>query len=198
MFGRKEPLPDPEGAVKIPDHMRLPFKGKMAPPTTVLSPEARRAQVAAVGTRRRRKSFLSGLVAGPLLIVAMDLGGESLVRWLPDSVRFDPPIPLRALVFVAMTAGVLIAALIVFTALGLQAMGWMLGRGKGGLFGALARGVSRTVSAALALGLTLGCFAGTAWFMIPRSDWGRVRAYLEEKGRQGVERARELVAPPPR
>ena len=194
MFGKKDPLPDPAESVKVPDHLRMPFfKGKTAPPTTILSPETRRAQMAPPRRRSRLAGFFKGLLAGALLIVALDLGGEFIVRYLPDSVRFNPPIPLRALVFISMTAGVLCSALLIFLVLGLQAMGWMLGRGQGGLFGALARGMGRLISATVALGLTLGVFAGTGWFMIPRSDWGRVQTYLQQEGQKGLEKTRSLL-----
>jgi hypothetical protein len=198
VFHRKDPLPDPAEAVQVPEHMRLRFQGKMAAPTTVLSPEERRAAMEAAGARKpsRFKRFLGGLLFGALLIVAMDLGGEQLLRFLPDRVRFDPPIPLRALVFVGMSAGVLIAALLTFLVLGLQAAGWVL-RGKGSLFGAVARGVGRLVSATTALGLTLGAFAGTGWFMIPREDWGRTRDYLERKARDGSRELLQKIAPSP-
>jgi hypothetical protein len=196
VFDKKDPLPDPSESVKVPDHMRLPFKGKLAPPTSILDPDQRRAAFGGTRRRSRLSGFLKGLVAGPLLVVALDLGGEQVVRHLPDTVRFDPPIPLRALVFVAMAAGVLLVALLVSLVLGLQAAGWVLGKGRPGLLGALARGVGRLLSAAAALGLTLGALGGTAWFMIPREDWGRTRAYLEQKGQEGLRKARDLVQPP--
>jgi hypothetical protein len=97
-----------------------------------------------------------------------------------------------------MASGVLIAALAVALVLGLQAVGWVLGKGNGGFFRAIARGLGRLVSATAARGLTLGTLAGTAWFMIPRKDWGQVRSYLEEQGQKGLRKAQDLVQPPPK
>lgn len=141
MFGKKDALPDPEESVKVPDHLRMPFfKGKTAPPTTILSPEQRHIQM----EPPRTGSFLKGLLAGPLLLIGLDLAGAFLVRYLPESIRLSPPIPLRVLLFVPLALAALLGIL------------------------ALSLGKQRRISAPALLGLALGALAGCAWFLIPR------------------------------
>jgi hypothetical protein len=194
---RPSPLPPPSplNSWQAPAESRLPLEGKMASPTSVPSAEERRTAILRSQEARRRKGFLVGLLAGQILIIAMDFGGELLIRLLHHKVRFQPPpgMSVRSLVFIGMTAGIAITGLLLFLVLGLSGAGYVLGRKKAGLFTALARGAGRVFKAAWALGLTLGVIGGTAWFLIPRPEWKPTTDYLRSKGEKGYRDAREWL-----
>src|SRR5579862_400298 len=105
-------LPDPKGALPIPDHFRLPFHGKMATPTAVPSATERRYNLSLLQKRKRRRGFLAGLLAGQVLIMAMDFGGSWFLRTHPH-VKLQAPIGVPAVVFLGMAIGaaVMIAGL---------------------------------------------------------------------------------------
>jgi hypothetical protein len=148
---------------------------------------------------RRRRGFLIGLFVGQLLILAMDFGGDALVWLLRDKYPFRAPVPLRSLVFVGMTAGIVITALLILFVLGLQGAGWMFGAKKVGFWTAVGRGVKRTFKAAWALGLTLGVVGGTAWLLIPRDQWKPTADWVGGHAEKAYTGARDwtkgLIAP---
>lgn len=201
-------LPDPGPKPGVPAEFRFPFHGKMEPPTTVMKTrEEREAERNAVQKKKRLRGFLLGLLVGQLLVIAIDLGGAAALHFFKHKVRVNAPIPFEALVFVGMSTGILATALLILAVLGLQGAGWLFGRKKVGFFTAVFRGFKRVVKAAWALGLTIGVVAGTAWLMIPGSEWSRTGAYFKEKGLEGRDRAKSWLkglltpktqeAPPP-
>jgi hypothetical protein len=163
------------------------------PPAPKLTAEQRRAAIQEGQKRKRSRGFLYGLLAGQVLILAIDLGGSALLHVFRDRVRVNAPVPLQALVFFGMSAGIVITALMIFFVLGLQGMGWAFGKKKIGFFTAVGRGVKRVFKAAWALGLTLGVIGGTAWFMIPGGDWKPTTDYLIEQGERAADRVREAL-----
>jgi hypothetical protein len=186
-------LPEPGPKPPVPPEYRFPFKGKMDAPTVVKSRAERDAERATALKRRRGRGFLYGLLAGQILVVAIDLGGAAALHFLQDRIRVDAPIPFQALVFVGMSAGILITALLILAVLGLQGAGWFFGKKKVGFFTAVGRGLKHVLKAAWALGLTLGVVGGTAWLMIPGSEWSRTAEYFKEKGIEGRDRAKSWV-----
>src|SRR5438105_1153692 len=84
-------LPDPHGALPIPDQFRLPFHGMMSTPTAVPSATERRYNLSLLEKRKRRRGFLMGLLAGQLLIMAMDYGGAWFLRSHPQ-VKLQAPV----------------------------------------------------------------------------------------------------------
>ncbi len=153
----------------------------------------RQAELRKKEKAKRRRGFLLGLLVGQLLIVALDFGGEALLAQLEDRIRFDTPISLRAIVFLAMSASVVLVGLLIAFLLGLQGAGYVLGKKKVGFFTALGRGIRRIGRAAWALGLTLGVFGGTAWMLIPSAQWGPTINWMETKGGEARDEAREWV-----
>ena len=73
--------------------------------------------------QRRRRGFLWGLLAGQIIILILIFGGRAALFFLKDRVTFKPPIPLEALVFVGMVAGIAFTALLIFFVLGLPRPG---------------------------------------------------------------------------
>jgi hypothetical protein len=65
----KAQLPDPKGALPIPDHFRLPFHGKMATPTAVPSETQRRYHITFLKRRGRRRGILAALCVAEVLIL---------------------------------------------------------------------------------------------------------------------------------
>lgn len=189
------PPPDPWTSWQAPAENRLPLQGKTASPTSAPSAEERAAALGRSQRARRLRGFLWGLLAGQLLIIAMDFGGELLIRLLHHKVRFQPPpgMSVRSLVFIGMTAGIAITGLFIFLLLGLSGAGYVLGKKKAGLFTAVGRGARRVFKAAWALGLTLGVIGGTAWFLIPRPQWKPTAEYLRTQGEKGYKGARDWV-----
>jgi hypothetical protein len=157
------------------------------------SAEERRAAIQAGQKSRRKRGFLYGLLAGQILIILLDLGGGALLHVLRDRVRVNAPVPLEALVFLGMTAGIAITALMILFVLGCQGLGWTFGKKKIGFFGAVGRGLKRMFQAAWALGLTLGVIGGTAWFMIPGHEWKTTADYIEGQKDRAVHKARGWV-----
>ncbi|HEV3027129.1 MAG TPA: hypothetical protein VG457_06120 [Planctomycetota bacterium] len=176
-------LPDPKGALPIPDHFRLPFHGKMVTPTAVPSATERRRNLSLLQKRKRRRGFLTGLLAGQLLIMAMDFGGTWFLRSHPH-VKLQAPVGVQAVVFLGMAigGGVMIAALsAIFAVLGLRAL---FGPRRVGLGTATGRGIARVLQTTLVLGLSMAVILGTAWFMIPGDEWTRTGAFAKEQGRK--------------
>jgi hypothetical protein len=176
-------LPDPRGALPIPDHFRLPFHGKMATPTAVPSATERRYNLSLLQKRKRRRGFLTGLLAGQLLIMAMDFGGTWVLRSHPQ-VKLQAPIGVQAVVFLGMAIGgvVMIAGLaLIFAGLGLRAL---FGPRRVSLGRAAARGIARVFQTAFVLGLSMAVILGTAWFMIPGDEWAKTGTFARDQGRK--------------
>jgi hypothetical protein len=186
-------LPDPGSKPPIPPEYRFPFKGKTEEPTIIRSRKEREIERETAQKKRRTRGFLFGLLAGQALVIGVDLGGAALLHYFQDRIRVNAPIPFQALVFAGMSAGIVITALLILAVLGLQGAGWVFGKKKVGFFTAVGRGLKRCFKAAWALGLTLGVVGGTAWLMIPGSEWARTAEYFKEQGVRGGERAKSWV-----
>ncbi len=186
---------DPWNSWRTPAEHRPPLRGKMAPPTSVPSAEDRAAALRKAQRARRRRGFLLGLLAGQIVVIAMDFGGEALIRLLHEKVRFQPPpgMSVRSLVFIGMIAGIALTGLLILLILGISGAGYVLGEKKVGIFTAAARGAGRLFKAAWAVGLTLGVIGGTAWFMIPRPQWKPTADYIRERGMNGYDGAKDWV-----
>lgn len=170
-----------------------------------LSAEERMANLLRLQRARRRKGFLIGLVVGQGLIIAMDFGGELILKLLSKRIQFSPPpgLSLRGLVFMGMTAGIVLTGLLIFFILGLSGAGYVFGnKKKAGFVTAIGRGMKRVFKAAWAVGLTLGVIGGTSWFLIPRNEWKPTAGYLEGQGRKAVDGTKDwlkrVVTPPPK
>lgn len=175
---QKVELPDPKGALPIPDHFRLPFRGKMETPTAVPSGTQRRFNLDRLQKRRRRRGFLTGLLVGQILILALDIGGDFFLKTHPN-VTLRAKIPVSSIVFLGMAAGaavMLAAVALIYGGMGLR-----------GLFGrkpavsATGRGLRRIFLTVLALGVTMGVILGTAWFMIPQPKWKDTVDFAKER-----------------
>ena len=151
------------------------------------------ANIQKIQKTRRRRGFLIGLLAGQILILAMDFGGVLLIHFLRNRVRFAGPLPLESLVFLGMTAGILITALLIAFVLGIQGAGYVFGKKKVGFWTAVGRGMKRVGKAAWALGLTLGVIGGTAWFLIPRAFWKPTAAYVQEQGQKAYDGTKDWI-----
>ena|SRR5687767_4253252 len=154
------------------------------------SAEERRAAIQAGQKNKRKRGFLYGLLAGQIVIILIDLGGGALLHVFRDRIRVNAPVTLEALVFLGMSAGIVITALMIFFVLGMQGLGWTFGKKKIGFFGAVGRGIRRIFQAAWALGLTLGVIGGTAWFMIPGREWKPTAEYIDGQKDRALHKAR--------
>jgi len=175
-------LPDPKGALAIPEQMRLPFHGKMAPPTSVPSATERRHNLGRLQKQKRRRGFLTGLLFGQLLILGMDFGGSWFLKTHPH-IHLRAPIGVEAVVFLGMALGaaVMVAALAaIFAGLGLRAL---FGRRAGGLAAATGRGIRRIVATVLVLGTSMAVILGTAGVLIPREEWRPTAEFARGKAR---------------
>jgi hypothetical protein len=146
------------------------------------SAEQRRADLDQQQQRRRRRGFLLGLLAGQVLIIALDLGGGLFLRTHPN-VKIQAPIGVPSIVFLGMAGGA--ALLIVAIALIAAAMALSRRRGAGGL--------RRVALAVLTLGVTIGVIIGTAWFMIPQPEWTPTIRFAQEKGLEAVDAAKATL-----
>src|SRR5262245_53832223 len=104
------PLPDPGMAPQASPDERLPFKGKMEAPTAAPSATQRLANLERIQGRRKRKSFLIGLLVGQLVVIGLDIGGQALLNMFGGRVRIAAPIPVQALVFLGMAAGMVLTS----------------------------------------------------------------------------------------
>lgn len=199
----KAQLPDTKGVLPIPDHFRLPFHGKMVTPTAVPSAMERAYQMNRLQQRRRRRGFLVGLLAGQLLIIALDLGGE-LILWLRPEVKLQAPVRISSVVFLGMAAGtavLLLAVALVYAGMFLKSV---FGKRKGGVIAAAGGGIRRLVLTTLAMGVSIAVILGTAWFMIPAAEWKPTLDLARSKGIRAVEVSKAKVrslftsAPPAR
>ena len=111
--------------------------------------------------KRRRRGFLLGLLAGQILIIALDVGGTLLLKARPH-VRIQAPFGVPSIVFLGMAIGAAIMIL---------AVAWIALVSR--------RGFLRT---AAAMGLTIGVIVGTAWFMIPEPEWAPTLRFAQEQG----------------
>lgn len=193
-------LPDPKGALPIPDHFRLPLHGKMVTPTAVPSAAERLRNLSLIQMRKRRRGFLSGLLAGQVLIAAMDFGGSWFFRSHPQ-VKLQAPVGVPAIVFLGMALGsaIMIAAL---TAIfGVQGLRALFGKRPGGLGASVGRGVRRVVQTSVVLGLSMAVMLGTAWFLIPGEEWKPTVDFAKDRGRKlasaSMDRLKAMVHPAP-
>ena len=166
----------------------------------------RRAAIETGQKTKRRKGFIMGLFVGQVIIIGIDLGFHFLIPVIEKKYQFNSPIPVQSLVFIGMTAGIVMTGLLIFFILGLQGAGYVFGKKKVGFFTAVGRGMKRVFKAAWALGVTLGVIGGTAWFMIPGPSWKPTQAYLVEQKEKAVDKAKTFAedllkkkdpAPPP-
>jgi len=185
-------LPRPQGGLPIPDQFRLPFQGKTASPTAAPSATERRRHLAINQKRRRRRGFLLGLLAGQILILALDFGGTWFLRTHPQ-VKLQAPVGVPAVVFLGMAIGaaLMVAALaLIFAALGLRAF---FGRRETSLVTAIARGIGRVFLTTTTLGLTMSVILGTAWFLIPGSEWRTTADFAEAQGKKAAEATKSTI-----
>lgn len=159
------------------------------------SPSARhrRGEIRKTQKGRSRRGFLYGLLFGQLLILALVFGGRALLHYLRGRVEIQGPLSLEAMVFLAMFAGIVFTALLIFLVLGLQGAGYVLGKKKVGPFRAIGRGAARCFKAAWAVGLTVGVIGGTAWFLVPTSERTPTIDYVEDQGKKAIEKTRTLL-----
>lgn len=182
----KPKLPDPGQALAIPDHFRLPFHGKMVTPTAAPSAMERAWHLAQQQKRRRRRGFLTGLLSGQLLIVALDLGGEFFLRTHPH-VKLQAPIRVASIVFLGMAVGaavMILAVILIYIGMALRAT---FRRTSAGAVAAAGGGIRRVVLTTLALGVSIGVILGTAWFMIPPAEWKPTVEFARGKGVEALE-----------
>lgn len=147
-----------------------------------------RSRLAQLQKRRRRRGFLLGLLAGQLLILALDLGGSLLLRIHPH-VKLQAPFGVSSIVFLGMAAG---AAVIVGIALihGAMALRALFGKRAAAAAGS---GIRRMFQTVLAMSVTIAVIVGTAWFMIPHEERAPTVRFAWEEGRKA--KARFMVPP---
>ncbi len=138
------------------------------PPAPRPSATERRLALALQQKRRRRRGFLLGLLAGQILIIALDLGGSLFLKFHPQ-VKIQAPVGVASIVFLGMSvgAGLMLAALALI-------YGVMVLRGQGG--------IRRILQAAIAMTVTIGVIIGTAWFMIPHEEWTPTVRFSKDQG----------------
>jgi hypothetical protein len=188
----KPQLPDPKGGFPIPDHFRLPLHGKMVTPTAVPSAMERAHRMAQEQKKRRRRGFLLGLLVGQLLIIGLDLGGEFFLRTHPH-FKLQAPIRVPSIVFLGMAAGaavMILAVALIYAGMGLRSL---FARKPGGVVAAAGGGVKRIFLTALALGVSMAVILGTAWFMIPASEWKPTVDFAKDQGKRGVEASKSQL-----
>jgi len=187
------PLPDPAGAVQIPDHYRMPFfHGKMATPTAVPSATERLRNLMIVQRRKRRRGFLTGLLAGQMLIIALDLGGLWALHHYPQ-MKLQAPIGVQAIVFLGMAGGAALMLGVVGLIFSVQGLRAFFGKRSTSLFTAIGRGLKRVFLTGAALGVSMGIILGTAWFMIPGAEWKPTLDYTRSQGRQALDASKAKV-----
>ena len=143
--------------------------------------------------KRSRRGFLTGLIVGQLAVVGLSYGGAGLQALLQDKIGLQTPMPIRSMVFCAMTAGIGLTGCIILLVLALQGIGWFFTKKTIGFGLALWRGVKRTCRAAWSLGLTLVVISGTAWLLIPEEEWQKSAEYLADKGDEGYGAVRTWI-----
>lgn len=184
-------LPGSEEAPNLPQNMRWPLEGKMETPTVPpQTAEQRRAEMNVRQRAKGRRGFLIGLLAGQALIAGIIFGGDFLLRMRPD---LQTALPLRLLVFLGITGGLVFTGLMIGMLLFFQGVGYVV-RPRGKKFGvALGNGVRRVGRAVLSLGITLLVLGGTAAATIPPSDWKPHGELVVERGKQGWKRVQDQL-----
>ena len=186
----KVELPDHKHAIPIPEQFRLPFMGKMQTPTAVPSAAQRQLNLERLKKDRRRRGFLTGLLVGQILIIAMDVGGELFFRTHPN-VKLQATIPVSAIVFLGMAAGaavMILAVALIYGAMGLRGL-----FGKKSAVVAAGRGIWRVILTLLTLSVTMGVILGTAWFMIPTAKWKDTVEFARQRGVEDLDASKSTV-----
>jgi hypothetical protein len=164
----------------------------MVTPTAAPSAKERAWNLARQQKRRRRRGFLTGLLVGQVLILALDLGGELFLRTHPH-FKLQAPIRVASIVFLGMAAGaavLILAVLLIYAGMGLRS----LFRPKsGGVVAAAGGGIKRVVLTVLALGVSMAVILGTAWFMIPAVEWKPTVDFARGKGVEALEASKAKV-----
>jgi hypothetical protein len=186
----KHELPDHKHAIPIPEQFRLPFMGKMQTPTAVPSAAQRQLNLERIKKDRRRRGFLTGLLVGQILIIAMDVGGDLFFRTHPN-VKLQATIPVSAIVFLGMAAGAAVMILAVALIYGAMALRGLFGKKSAVV--AAGRGIWRVILTLLTLGVTMGVILGTAWFMIPTARWKDTVEFARERGVQALDASKSTV-----
>jgi len=117
---------------------------------------------------RRRRGFLLGLLAGQILIIALDLGGSFFLKTHPH-VKLQAPVGVASVVFLGMAVGaaIMIAAIALISAV-------MALRGL--------CGIRRILQTTIVMSVTIGVIIGTAWFMIPHEEWRPTVRFSRDQG----------------
>jgi hypothetical protein len=183
-------LPDHKKAIPIPEQFRLPFMGKIETPTSVPSAAQRQLNLDRIQKQRRRRGFLTGLLVGQLVIIALDLGGELFLRTHPR-VTLRAGIPVSSIVFLGMAAGAAVMILAVGLMYGVMALKGLFGRKSA--VAAAGRGLRRVILTLLALGLTMAVILGTAWFMIPGAKWKDTVDFAKERGGEALDASKAKI-----
>lgn len=181
------PLPEPAATANLPPQLRWPLEGRMEPPTVPpQTARERRAEIRTVQKRRSRRGFLLGLLVGQALIVGIIFGGDQLLRLRPD---LQIGLPLRLLVLLGVTGGLVFTGAFIALLLSFQALGYVFRpRGKPFL-AALGNGMRRVGRAFGAMLLTLLVLGGTAAATIPPEDWKPNAKFVRSRAREAVRRA---------
>jgi hypothetical protein len=135
-----------------------------------------------IQTLRRRRGFLTGLLVGQLIIIALDVGGTWFLRAHPQ-VKLQAPIGVPSVVFLGMAAGA--GVMILGLALISMALGLRRRFRKGGL--------KRLFLTSAALGVSIGVIIGTAWFMIPQPEWRPTLEFARSKSVETLEASRQTM-----
>lgn len=151
------------------------------------SPAERQRAMQLAQKRRRRRGFLLGLLAGQILIIALDLGGTYLLKTHPN-VKLQAPFGVPSIVFLGMAAGaaaMLLGVALIYSVMALR-----------GFFGkrpvaAAGSGIVRVFLTALTMSVTIGVIIGTAWFMIPHGERAPTVRYAQEQGQKAVDASKE-------
>ena len=109
-----------------------------------------------------------------------------MLRTHPHMV-LQAPIRVASIVFLGMAAGaaLMIAVVaLVYLGIGIRSV---FGRRSTGLLTTLGRGLKRLVLTGAALGVSMGVILGTAWFMIPPSEWPATGAFARSRGREALD-----------
>lgn len=115
--------------------------------------------------KKRRRGYLLGLLAGQVLIIALDLGGSLFLKTHPQ-LKIQAPIGVPSIVFLGMAIGAALMMVAISSILVVQR-----------------KGILQTL---ISMTVTIVVIIGTAWFMIPQPEWTPTIRFAQEKGLQAV------------